>query len=163
MGLYPYGSTRADFDQIVEQYGWKCNSDLNDLYFGCRSDPWIMHVSIEYESDVVEAVSITPNDLTLGEIIEVHGKPSYLDLSAPDLGFPTLFFEEGMFMARLHKTYHYASLSDEAGYSITAESKIYIVDLFSPTYFPSGEAVEGAIPWEGYGIYFTTGKATKDT
>jgi len=166
MGFRPYRSTLTDYKLFVEAYSELDCSKLTFPYTfaRCYSDTWQMDLHFDHYTEKVIAVSIEFNGFLLDEFIQVYGEPDSIYFPISEMwstAWPNeLYFSNKRAILWLKDAYDYSELSKEAGYHIMPESEVHSIYIYDDRDFPGD--LSDFLPWQGYGIYFSYGKATEE-
>ena len=145
------------FDQVLPTLkkngiaSWKCLQEPNVSWYLFTCGAGRLNVQVDTQTNIVSAVWLRPNDaISLGEMIEKYGEPSYvtLDQETLDTIHPRFYWNSIRMVVVVPQipgnTYDVEKTTEVELISFSDESVYRLSDKVPNSYYK---------PWNGYGIY----------
>lgn len=170
LGIIPGKAPLEHLLSLNEQYNLGCEEqDSTGTTMHCATDLWQVDFEVDENTQAILNARITYANLTLGEIVNKLGIPSWLYMETTANNLPPskniLFFDDSLLAAWLQDPHETGTPAGEYWYRIAEDSQVDRVELIPATQYPHCCNLNWDaffLPWDGYGNYTLAGNESND-
>lgn len=170
LGIVPGKAPLEHLLALDEQYDLGCDEQgQSGSAMRCTTEMWQVDFEVDDHTQAILNAEISYPDLTLGEIVEALGVPSWLYMETPESAQPSwksiLFFDDSLLAALLHNPQDSDTPAGEFWTRIDADTRVDRIELLPATAYPHCCEMNwdaSFLPWDGYGNYTLSGNESID-